>query len=190
MAPKVDHTLADQTGIVIAGSAGQKIRSAARTFSQAGILAGLQATQKDDYPITIMTGHSMSEIILSPTKIEYAAIDSPDYFLVISGDGLKKTRAWISTLDDSCVLMIDTDLEPPETNARVIKLPLNEAAKDVGRLTIGIIALSALLQKNGLFPIDALRASIARFQKSTVAKASLSALDRGVMLAERSSATA
>ena len=68
----------------------------------------------------------------------------------------------------------------------MIKLPLNEAAKDVGRLTIGIIALSALLQKSTLFPMEALRASISRFQKSAVATASLNALDHGVTLVDES----
>ena len=66
-----------QTGIVIAGSAGQKIRSAAGLFAQAGMFANLNAVQKDDYPITVMTGHSITEITLSPERIDYTAIDSP-----------------------------------------------------------------------------------------------------------------
>jgi pyruvate/2-oxoacid:ferredoxin oxidoreductase beta subunit len=178
-----DHSLERQTGIVIAGSAGQKIRSGAGIFSMAGILSGLQATQKDDYPITVMTGHSVSEIILAPTRIEYTAIDSPDYFLVFSEDGMKKTRAWISKLPATCVLMVDEQLELPDTDAQVIELPISEAAKDVGRLSIGTIALAAMLRQSNMFPVEAFRTTISRFQHSAVAETNLKAVDSGLELA-------
>lgn len=177
-----DHSLERQTGMVIAGSAGQKIRSAAGIFSMAGILSGLHATQKDDYPITVMTGHSVSEINLSPTRIEYSAIDSPDYFLVFSEDGLKKTRAWIGKLPASCSLMADEALELPDTDAQVVKLPFAQAAKDVGRLSIGIIALAAMLKQTDIYPLEALRTSISRYQQSAVAEINIKAMERGMAL--------
>ena len=151
----------------------------------AGILSGLHATQKDDYPITVMTGHSVSEINLSPTQIEYTAIDSPDYFLVFSEDGLKKTRAWIGELPASCVLMVDEALELPDTNAQVVRLRINEAAKDVGRLSVGIIALAAMLGHCNMYPSEALRTSISRYQSSSVAATNLKAMDRGLELIAR-----
>jgi len=180
-----DCSLQRQTGIVVAGSAGQKIRSAAGMFSMAGILSGLQTTQKDDYPITVMTGHSVSEINLSPAPIEYTAIDSPDYFLVFSEDGLKKTRGWISKLPATCVLMVDEELELPETHAQLVRLPISQAAKDVGRLSVGIIAMAAMLRYSTIFPIEALRESISRFQGAAVAETNLKAVDRGMELIAR-----
>jgi 2-oxoglutarate ferredoxin oxidoreductase subunit beta len=180
-----DCSLERQTGIVIAGSAGQKIRSAAGIFSMAGILSGLHATQKDDYPITIMTGHSVSEINLSPAPIEFTAIDSPDYFLVFSDDGLKKTRTWISKLPATCLLMVDEELDLPVTDAQVVKLPINRAAKEMGRLSIGIIALAAMLRQSNVLPIEALRTSIQRYQQSSVAEINLKAMERGMALVSR-----
>jgi pyruvate/2-oxoacid:ferredoxin oxidoreductase beta subunit len=179
---KFDSSLERQTGIVIAGSAGQKIRSAAGIFSMAGILSGLHATQKDDYPITIMTGHSVSEINFAPEPIVYTAIDSPDYFLVFSEDGLKKTRGWIGKLSKTCLLMVDEELELPPTDAQVMELPINKMAKNVGRLSIGIIALAAMLRHSGIFPIEAFRDAIASFQKSSVAETNLKAIDSGMTL--------
>ena len=96
-----ESALDRQVGIVIAGSAGQKVKSTATLLARAGMLCGLDAIQKDDYPITVMTGHSVSEISLSPGPIEYTAIDKPDYFAVISEDGLKKTRKSIGRLPET-----------------------------------------------------------------------------------------
>jgi hypothetical protein len=69
--PSHSNAIRQQTGIVIAGSAGQKIRSTATLFAEGAIFAGLSATQKDDYPITVQTGHSVSEIIVSPEPIDF-----------------------------------------------------------------------------------------------------------------------
>ena len=91
------HAITEQTGIVLAGSAGQKIRSTATLFAEGSIFAGLNATQKDDYPITVQTGHSVSEIILSPQRIDYTGIDSPDFFVVLSAEGLARVRARIAS---------------------------------------------------------------------------------------------
>jgi 2-oxoglutarate ferredoxin oxidoreductase subunit beta len=106
-----DNSVERQTGIVIAGSAGQKVKSTATLFAQASMLSGLDATQKDDYPITVMTGHSLAEIIVSRERIDYTAIDSPDYFLVISEDGLKRARPRIEGLPETCTLYADESLE-------------------------------------------------------------------------------
>jgi len=75
---KFTNKVEKQTGIVIAGSAGQKIKSVATLFAEAAMYSGLEATQKDDYPITVMTGHSVAEIIISPDPIIYTAIDLRD----------------------------------------------------------------------------------------------------------------
>ena len=101
---RYDNAVTRQTGIILAGSAGQKIRSSAALFAQAAMFSGLNATQKDDYPITVMTGHSLSEIILSNEVIDYTAIDAPDYFVVISEDGLKRARARFEQLPATCTL--------------------------------------------------------------------------------------
>jgi pyruvate/2-oxoacid:ferredoxin oxidoreductase beta subunit/Pyruvate/2-oxoacid:ferredoxin oxidoreductase gamma subunit len=174
-----NHSLTRKTGIVIAGSAGQKIKSAAGVFSRAAIYSGLKVTQKDDYPITIMTGHSVSEINLSPEAIEFTAIDSPDYFLVFSEDGLVKTRSWIEKLPADCVLIADELLELPDTAAQVVLMPIVKAAKQVGKLSIGVIALAALLERTGIFPIEAFVQAIGRYQSSSVAEVNLRAINQG-----------
>ena len=51
---------------------------------------GLHATQSDDYPITVKTGHSIAELIFSPDPIDFTGIDSPDLMVILSEDGLAK----------------------------------------------------------------------------------------------------
>ncbi len=176
---KYANVVAEQTGIVIAGSAGQKIRSAAGLFAQAGMFAHLKVTQKDDYPITVMTGHSVTEIILSPERIDYTAIESPDYFVVISEEGLKKARGRLEKLAGSATLYAEESLKLPATDAKVIRLPFVATAKKVNRLSVGIVALAAMLQDSGLFPLDAFKNSISTFQKQAIANVNLQALEAG-----------
>jgi hypothetical protein len=54
--------------VVILGSAGQRIITAGEILCLAGATAGLHATQKNDYPITVMRGHSVSEMIPPPVS--------------------------------------------------------------------------------------------------------------------------
>jgi Pyruvate/2-oxoacid:ferredoxin oxidoreductase gamma subunit len=179
---KYANAVGAQTGIVIAGSAGQKIRSAAGLFAQAGMFAGLSATQKDDYPITVMTGHSVTEIILSPERIDYTAIDSPDYFVVVSQDGLNKSRGRIEKLAGSATLYAEESLDLPPTEAKVVQLPFIATAKQVNRLSIGVVALSAMLRDNGLFPLKALGESISTLQKQALADVNMQAVEAGATM--------
>lgn len=172
-----------QVGIIIAGSAGQKVKSTATLLAQAGVLSGLDATQKDDYPITVMTGHSVSEVNLSPQPIEYTAIDTPDYFAVISEDGLKKMRKWIGRLPGSCILYVDEFAEIPDTKARVKRIPLWRVAKELGKLSLSAAALGAIVADGAFMSCEALEEEIARFQSPAVAQANLAAVRKGYQLA-------
>ncbi len=179
---KFDNNVTRQTGIVIAGSAGQKIRSAAGLLAQSSMCAGLSATQKVDYPNTVMTGHSVSEIIVSPERINYTAIDTVDYFVLVSEDGLKNTKSRIQKLPSTCTLYVEKSLKLPHTEAEIIRLPLMATAKKVNRLSIGIVALAALVKDSGIINLDAFAEAITAFQKPAVAEISLRALEAGSTL--------
>ncbi len=177
-----ESALDRQVGIVIAGSAGQKVRSTATLLARAGMLCGLDAVQKDDYPITVMTGHSVSEISLSPGRIEYTAIDKPDYFAVLSEDGLKKSRKSIGRLPESCTLYVDESIELPDTKARVKRIALSQTAKALGKLTASVLAVAAMVADAKLIPAEALEEAIRRYQPPAVAEANLKALQQGLQL--------
>jgi Pyruvate/2-oxoacid:ferredoxin oxidoreductase gamma subunit len=181
--PEFKNAVSGQTGIIVAGSAGQKIKSTATLFAQASMFSDLQATQKDDYPITVMTGHSLAEIILSPDTIEYTGIGVPEFFIVISKDGLNRARATIASLPETSTLYAEESLELPEVKAKVIKMPFLQTAKEVTGPTVAVIAMGAMLKDSGLFPVKALEKAISAFQKPNIAEKNLKALAAGVALA-------
>jgi Pyruvate/2-oxoacid:ferredoxin oxidoreductase gamma subunit len=181
--PKIEAefsgTVTKQTGIIIAGSAGQRIKSSATLFAEAAMFAGLSATQKDDYPITVRTGHSVAEIILSPETIEYTGIDAPDYVLIISEEGLKRIRSRIGGWPETCTIFTDEGLDLPETRAQVRRLPFGEIAKKVSKLSVAIGSLSAMIQGTGMFPVEALEKAVQTFQSPKIAESSLKAVAEG-----------
>jgi pyruvate/2-oxoacid:ferredoxin oxidoreductase beta subunit/Pyruvate/2-oxoacid:ferredoxin oxidoreductase gamma subunit len=184
-APGIDtsypNKIDKQTGVIIAGSAGQKIRSTATTFARAAMYAGLNASQKDDYPITVLTGHSVAEVILSPETIDFTSIDSPDYFILISEDGLKRTRARIEKLPATCTLYAEESLELPPTKARVERLPL----KGVDKVAITTAALAAMIEQTGIFPTDAFAEAFRAFKSAPIAEVNLKGVAAGVALAPK-----
>ena len=182
---KYSHSVKKQTGIVIVGGAGQKIKSTATLFAQASMFSGLEATQKDDYPITVMTGHSIAEIILSPERIDYTAIESPDYFIAISKEGVKRAREKIEKLSERCILITDESLELPKTKAKVIKLSIAETSKRVDKLSIATVALAALLKQTEMFPLEAFENAITAFQKPAIAEINIKAVKAGAEIVER-----
>ncbi len=182
---KHPNSVGRQMGIIIAGSAGQKIRSAATSFAEGAMFAGLNATQKDDYPITVQTGHSVAEIIISPERIDYTGIDSPDCFILISEDGLKRTRARIEQLPQTCVLYAEESIELPETRARVRRLPFEQIGKQVSRLSVAVAALGTMLEDTGMFPVESFATAVRTFQRAAIAEINLQALDAGAKLASK-----
>ena len=179
---KFGNNVTRQTGIVIAGSAGQKVRSTSGLLAQSSMCAGLSVTQKVDYPNTVMTGHSVSEIIVSPERIDYTAIDTADYFVLVSEDGLKNTKSRIEKLPSTCKLYVEKSLELPHTKAEIIRLPLMATAKKINRLSICIVALAALVKDSGIINLDAFGEEITVFQKPASAEISLKALEAGSAL--------
>ncbi len=181
------NSVTRQTGIIIAGSAGQKIRSAATVLAEGSIFAGLNATQKDDYPITVQTGHSVAEIILSPDRIDYTGIENPDFFILVSEDGLKRTRPKIQSLPETCILYADETIELPETKAQVRRLPFRKLEKAVGKLSLSTAAVAAMLEDSGMFPIEAFGLAIKSFQSEKIAEINLKAVTAGAELTSKSS---
>ncbi len=167
-----------KTHIVIAGAAGQKIRSTATTLGRAGVMAGLWATQRDDYPVTVQTGHSVSEVILSPEEIRYTGIPSPDLMLVLAPEGLKVTRRTVHQLRPDARLYIRSDLLPVETEAQVVPLDLTRA----GKKDQAMMALAVLVRDTELLPIEALREAVSLGQRPEVAQENLAALEAGLAL--------
>ena len=179
---KYHNNLKEKVRIILAGSAGQKVRSAASIFSRAAILSGLYAAQKDDYPITIMTGYSVAEIILHSKPILYTGIEVPDLVIIISRDGLNRIRDRLKPIKDETMIFIDDALRDQldiEFRNSIYRIPVQDwvEAKEVGRKNLALVALGYVLNKNQLFPIDALKDAIISSAPTNIADENLKALN-------------
>ena len=182
LVPMAESGLGRRTGILIAGAAGQKIRSVATLLGAGGIMSGLHAIQKDDYPITVMTGHSAAEVILSPEPVLYTGIETPDVVLVIAPEGLSRVARKLKALPPETRVYVDSGLGEVDTPAKVIPLDLKGAAATVHRLAIGAVGVGAVLAAEGLYPPAAFEAAARRLQKEKVADTNIAGLRAGSLL--------
>ncbi|MDF1512185.1 MAG: thiamine pyrophosphate-dependent enzyme [Anaerolineae bacterium] len=114
----LDHKLA----LVIAGSAGGRVRTTGRLLGAAATLSGLWVTQRDDYPVTVRSGHSVTEIIISPEEIHYTGVDHPHALFVLSGEGYAKVAHYIPSMLDDHWLFVTPEFAEIPTAARKIVL--------------------------------------------------------------------
>ena len=164
---------------VIAGAAGSKIVSAATIFAKGAILAGLHASQRNDYPVTVKTGYSISEVIISPQEILFTGIKKPDLMLVLFPEGLYKVKPMISLMNQNDKLFINQKLLPVKTNASIVPLDL----KKIGRKqNWAISALSEMLRITQVYPIDAIKEAVS--MDTRFAEQNLAAIEAGCGISE------
>ena len=129
--PSIGPALLDrQMAVVVAGTAGERVQTAATLLAEGAILAGLSATQKNDNPVTQGTGFSLSEVLLSPDEILFTGIARPDVVIAASQDGaahLADTGVF-ARCDASTVVLADADVALPELPAPAVRLPIRKAA--------------------------------------------------------------
>lgn len=105
--------------VVILGSAGQRIITAGEILCLAGATAGLNATQKNDYPITVMRGHSVSEMILSASAIGYTGIQQPTVVIALAQEGVNRRKSIFAGLSSDAIVLSAVGLQLPKTSAAV-----------------------------------------------------------------------
>ncbi len=104
-------TLKGDIKILIAGSAGESIQTAAELLASAAMSAGLDATKKGAYPITVGTGFSVAELILSESPINYTGFNAPDVLIVTSNDGLDYVK---ESINEHTTVIADNELDIPD----------------------------------------------------------------------------
>ena len=144
---------------MIAGSAGDKIRSTARLAGEAALLSGLWATQRDDYPITVKTGHSIAELIFSPRAIDYTGIARPDAMILLSRDGVSKVGRQLAAMRPEDRVFALPDVAGVKTKAKVRVIDPALAPMRLGAGQVSLYCASLALKQLGVFPVDALEAA-------------------------------
>jgi len=180
--PRFPSSLDRRFGLVVAGAAGGRVRSAARLLARAAVLSGLWAAQRDDYPVTVKTGHSVSELVLSPEPIERAGVESPDAVLVLAEEGRRKVAGRAATLSAAGTLVTLPGLAAIETPARRRPLDPSAAATRFAKADLSLVAVAATAVELGLVPPEALEEA-ARQATGGPAESALAAVRAGLEIA-------
>jgi Pyruvate/2-oxoacid:ferredoxin oxidoreductase gamma subunit len=176
--PKFESSLERRMGIVIAGAAGKKINSAATLFCRGAMLSGLWVTQRNDYPVTVKSGHSVSEVILAPMEIGYTGISKPDVMVLLFKEGLSTVRNQLKAMTPEDTLVISSDLLPIQTQARIIPLNLKGSERWGKRKEAWVvIALARVLSELKIFPPEAFKEAVSA--RAEFAEDNLAAIEAG-----------
>lgn len=159
MAPRFVSSLEGTFRLVVAGSAGGKVKSAARLVGEAALLSGLWAAQRDDYPITVMTGHSIAELVFSSREIDYAAITRPDAMILLSRDGLAKVGRQLAAMTPEDRVFALADMGEVKTAARVDIIDPASLPASLGKGSVALYVLARALAELQVFPLEALLAA-------------------------------
>ena len=177
----VPATLAGEVRVVIAGTAGERVQSAAALLCRSALAAGLYSTQKNDNPVTQGSGFSLAEICLNSKPIEYTGMESPDVVMVVSEDGWKELEAngTIAACREKTLLLLDSEIDANPPRGQVIRLPLRREAHPK---RAALAAIAAWLEKNPFLPAEAWDAVLALEPAERQAE-SVAALEAGRRLA-------
>ena len=105
--------------VILLGSAGQRVITAGELLCIAGLTAGLNTTQKNEYNITVLRGPSISELILSPEEIDFTGIDSPTVMVALDQEGVNRRRNLFEHLTKDALIIQSNGVSLPASRARI-----------------------------------------------------------------------
>lgn len=168
-----------QTGrqeVVLLGRAGQRIITAGELLCLAGASAGCHATQKNDYPITVMRGHSVSEIILSADAIGYTGIEAPSVVIALAPEGVTRRKEMLNGLPSQTVVIAAAGVELPDIAAKVITVDFKQHG--IGSQDWALAALTVLADQNSVFSPKMLKEALKLRFKDVVLEKSMEVVDK------------
>jgi 2-oxoglutarate ferredoxin oxidoreductase subunit beta len=163
--PRFPASLDRRFHFVVAGSAGDRVRSAVRQLARAGVLSGLWATQRDDYPVTVKSGHSVSELVLSPEPIDYTGIRRPDALLLLSEIGRRKASGRLARMGEGGKVFALPELVeelPVPQGVRVEVIDPEPWPRGLRKTHLALMAVARALKELELLPAEALMESVRR----------------------------
>ncbi len=158
--PGFSSSLVGTVAVVVAGAAGGKVRSAASLAARAAIASGLWAAQRDDFPVTVKTGHSVSTLVLSRDPIEHAAVAAPDALVVVTPEGLRQVRRELAAMGPGGLVLTVPGLDVA-TAATVEVVDPAAADMRLAKADLALYLLTVLIRRLDVFPPAALAAAAA-----------------------------
>lgn len=168
-----EHSLTNPIRIVLAGAAGQKVVSAGNLLASAATLSGLWVSRRADFPITIQTGFSVAEIVISPEPVLYSGIVKPDIVAIIAPEGKAKIERLTQAMDHNGTIFHSEGLGEIKSDAQISLLDFPEASHKSLRKNISALTAAFLTKELKFFPFKALKEASRQIQKPKIAEINL-----------------
>ena len=166
--------------VVLAGSGGQGLVSSGIMLGEAAILEDKNVTQTASYGIFQRGGLSMAEVIISDDEILYQRVEEPDIVLALSDEGMDIYAPWA---EKGVPVFYDTTLVREREGDNLYGYPLTEMASELGHAGMAnVIALGAMVAKNGMIKAESLEAILRKRFKGRTLEMNITALHKGVAL--------
>ncbi len=172
------HDLAGRCSMLLAGSAGAKVNSAARLIGEGAIRSGLWVSQTSDYPVTVKTGHSLAQVTMTPDPAPILPIPAPDALVLLSHDGMRQVGLTLPALRSSARVFTTPEFTGIETDAQVEVIDLEPAGSRVPKASVALAVGAAAVDRLGVYPVDALREAV---QAGRFADKNLEAIEAGLV---------
>jgi Pyruvate/2-oxoacid:ferredoxin oxidoreductase gamma subunit len=143
--------------------------------------AGWWSAQRDDYPITVKTGASLSEVIISPEEVNYSGVDRPDVLVIVSEDGLGKSAGFLESMTEDGTVFVAAGLALPATEARVVTVDFAGAVKPIPSASRAVAMVAHAVDRSSVVPFDLFEAAAGR---GPFGEKNLGLVAAGVALAE------
>ncbi|HOP46721.1 MAG TPA: 2-oxoacid:acceptor oxidoreductase family protein [Desulfobacteraceae bacterium] len=168
---------------VFSGFGGQGVLMMGLVLAVSAMKEGKNVTDLPAYGAEMRGGTANCTVVISDQEIFSPVSSSPDYAVIMNNPSLIKyegmiKRGGIVFLNSSLV-----DLEPTRDDLEVIKIPLNDIAKELkSDRTINMIMLGAFVTKTGITTLDSIMdglGEIVKGKKASVMKLNRTGLERG-----------
>ena len=129
------------------GAAGQRIITAGEILAMAAMGAGLQATQKNEYNITVLRGPSISEVIVADAKIGYTGMETPDIILALAQEGVDRRRRSFAKLPPGSLVLCAADVALPDCRAQIRRIDFKKRGIRPADRALASLAILASSQR-------------------------------------------
>jgi len=144
--------------LLILGAAGQFINTTAEILSLAAMSSGIFVTQKNDYPITVLRGHSIAELVFDIQPIGYTGMTQPKIVLCVAQEGVDRRKSIFKTLDATTEVLIWPGIDIPATMAKVNTIQLS--GLKVRKSQRGLALITKLAQMEEIIDVATLEKAV------------------------------
>jgi Pyruvate/2-oxoacid:ferredoxin oxidoreductase gamma subunit len=163
---KFDSPQAGRQEVILLGSAGQRIITAGEILCLAGLFAGLNTTQKNEYNITVLRGPSITELVLSTEAIGFTGIEKPNVIVALSQEGVDRRKNLFTAVGNDTLIIQVPSVTLPALRAKIQQVDFK--AQGIRSQDWAMAALAILAKSKRVLNLSMLEAALQiRFEEKT-----------------------